>query len=92
MVVANMHHVRQHNHISASLSSPLVSGFRSLGEACYTMVASRRLALCNMHHDKEVTQSSPSFPLTLVSRFGESCRGISFSGGFATIALAQHAS
>ena len=35
------------------------------------MVASRRPPLGNMHHDKQVTHSSSSLPLTFVSGFGE---------------------
>ena len=71
MVSVNMHLGKQHNHISSSLSFPLVSGFRSLGVECPHVVASRRPLLGNMHHEKQVTNSSSSLPLTLVSGFGE---------------------
>ena len=74
MVAVNMHHGKEHNHISSRLPFTLVSGFPESGEGYHNMVLSRRAPLANMHHDKQQTHSSSSFSLTLVSGvrgFGE---------------------
>ena len=48
MVAFDMHHGKQHNHISSSSPFTLVSGFREFGEGYRTMVAWRRAPLVNV--------------------------------------------